>query len=78
LFEQASPLFLAKTPLFYGSTNGTTERIARMVPSASGGSAVVDLIPVYSASGSDIEQYDNPIPAQPFWVKSRILQGINS
>lgn len=58
---------MAKIGLFYGSTEGNTERVAGQVQEAFGGEDVVALHNVESASADDLADYDNIIFACPTW-----------
>lgn len=56
---------MAKIGIFYGSTEGNTERVVNKIQSAIGGE--VELHNVSSASEDDLSEYDNLILACPTW-----------
>lgn len=58
---------MAKIGIFYGSTEGNTERIVNMIQEEFGGEDVVALHNVNSASADDISEYENIIYACPTW-----------
>lgn len=58
---------MAKIGIFFGSTEGNTERVVNMIQEAFGGEDVAALHNVNSASADDISEYDNIIYACPTW-----------
>jgi flavodoxin I len=58
---------MAKIGIFYGSTEGNTERVVNKIQEAFGGEDVVALHNVNSASGDDFEDYNSIILACPTW-----------
>ncbi|MBT33668.1 MAG: flavodoxin [Thalassobius sp.] len=58
---------MAKVGIFYGSTEGNTERVVGKIQNALGGEDVATLYNVDSASAEDLEDYDNIILACPTW-----------
>lgn len=58
---------MAKVGLFYGSTDGNTERVAGQIQEGMGGEDVVELVNVNSATAEDFDNYDNLILACPTW-----------
>lgn len=58
---------MAEIGIFYGSTEGNTERVATKIQEAFGGEDVVALHNVTSASSDEMEQYDKLILACPTW-----------
>lgn len=58
---------MAKIGIFYGSTEGNTERVVNKIQEALGGEDVATLHNVNSASGEDMADYDGLILACPTW-----------
>lgn len=58
---------MAKIGIFYGSTEGNTERVATKIQEALGGEDVAAMHNVNSSSADDMEQYDYMILACPTW-----------
>ena len=58
---------MAKIGIFFGSTEGNTERVVNKIQEAFGGEEVVALHNVNSASGDDMSDYDSLILACPTW-----------
>lgn len=58
---------MAKIGIFYGSTEGNTERVVNMIQEEFGGEDMVALHNVNSASADDIAEYENIIYACPTW-----------
>lgn len=58
---------MAKVGIFYGSTDGNTERVCGQIQEAFGGEDVAELHNVQSATADDMEEYDNLILACPTW-----------
>ena len=58
---------MAEIGIFYGSTEGNTEKVASKIQAAFGGEDVVALHNVNSATSDDMEQYDKLILACPTW-----------
>lgn len=58
---------MAKIGIFYGSTDGNTERIVNKLQTMFGGEDVVELHNVNSATADDMQEYDNLILACPTW-----------
>ncbi|MEM1134780.1 MAG: flavodoxin [Bacteroidota bacterium] len=58
---------MAKVGIFYGSTEGNTEKIVEKVQEALGGEAIAALHNVDAASADDLEEYTNLIFACPTW-----------
>ncbi len=58
---------MAKIGIFYGSTEGNTERIVGKVQEALGGEDVAASHNVNSATSDDMQEYDNLILACPTW-----------
>lgn len=58
---------MAKIGIFYGSTEGNTERVVGKIQEALGGDDVVTLHNVNSASAEDMENYDYLLLASSTW-----------
>jgi flavodoxin I len=58
---------MAKIGIFFGSTEGNTERVVTKLQAALGGESTATLVNVASASASDFDQYENVILACPTW-----------
>ena len=58
---------MAKIGIFYGSTEGNTERVVNKIQEALGGEDVATLHNVNSASGEDMVDYEGLILACPTW-----------
>ena len=58
---------MAKIGIFYGSTDGNTERVSGQIQQAFGGEDVVALHNVNSATADDMAEYDYLILACPTW-----------
>ncbi len=58
---------MAKIGIFFGSTEGNTERVVAQIQEAFGGEDVVELNNVNSASADDISEYETIIYACPTW-----------
>ncbi len=58
---------MAKIGIFYGSTDGNTERVVGTIQEKFGGEDVVALHNVSSASSDEMQEYDNLILACPTW-----------
>ncbi len=58
---------MATIGIFYGSTEGNTERISQQIQEAFGGEDVVALHNVNSASADDLQEYKYLILACPTW-----------
>ncbi len=58
---------MAKVGIFYGSTEGTTERIVTMIQEKLGGEDVAELLNVDSASAEDFDAYPCIILASSTW-----------
>jgi flavodoxin I len=58
---------MAKIGIFYGSTDGNTERVAGQIQEEFGGEDVVALHNVSSSSSDDMQEYDCLILACPTW-----------
>ncbi|MBV6644896.1 MAG: flavodoxin [Cyclobacteriaceae bacterium] len=58
---------MAKIGIFYGSTEGNTERVSTKIQEKFGGDDIVALHNVNSATADDMAQYDYLILACPTW-----------
>jgi len=58
---------MAQVGIFFGSTEGNTERIVEKIQEALGGESVAELHNVDAAGAEDFEEYDNLILACPTW-----------
>lgn len=58
---------MAKIGIFYGSTEGNTERVATKIQEALGGSDVAAMHNVSSSTADDMQQYDYLLLACPTW-----------
>ena len=58
---------MANIGIFYGSTEGNTERVVNKLQTVFGGEAAAELVNVASASASDFENYQHIILACPTW-----------
>ena len=58
---------MAKIGIFYGSTEGNTERVSQKIQEAFGGEDVVALHNVNSATSDDMQEYKYLILAAPTW-----------
>ena len=58
---------MANIGIFFGSTDGNTERVVAQVQEEFGGEDVVALHNVNSATAEDLDGYDNLIFACPTW-----------
>ena len=58
---------MAKIGIFYGSTEGNTERVVTQIQEAFGGEDVATMHNVNSAAADDMQEYDNLILACPTW-----------
>jgi flavodoxin I len=58
---------MAKIGIFFGSTEGNTERVVAQIQEALGGESEVALHNVNSATADDMQQYPNLILACPTW-----------
>ena len=58
---------MAKVGIFYGSTEGNTERVVGKIQKALGGEDVAALLNVDSASAEDFDDFENIILACPTW-----------
>lgn len=58
---------MAQVGIFYGSTEGNTERVVNKIQEALGGENVAKLLNVDSATAEDMDEFDNLILACPTW-----------
>ncbi|MFY0690005.1 MAG: flavodoxin [Cyclobacteriaceae bacterium] len=58
---------MANIGIFYGSTEGNTERVVNMIQAEFGGEDVAALHNVNSASSDDMEEYSSLVLACPTW-----------
>jgi flavodoxin I len=58
---------MAKIGIFFGSTDGNTERVVAQVQAVLGGETIAELINVKSATADDVQPYENLILACPTW-----------
>ncbi|MBX2843479.1 MAG: flavodoxin [Flammeovirgaceae bacterium] len=58
---------MGKIGIFYGSTEGNTERVVTKIQEKLGGEAAAELVNVESASAEDFDSYDNVILASSTW-----------
>ncbi len=69
---------MAQIGIFFGSTEGNTERVVNQVMNALGGESVAALHNVNSATADDMQPYNNLILACPTWEIGQLQEDWDS
>ena len=69
---------MAKIGIFYGSTEGNTERVVTQIHAQLGGDAIAALHNVNSATADDMQPYDYLILACPTWEIGQLQEDWDS